>query len=632
MAKHESKFLPLFMKFIEHIRIVSKEVVSVDSRGAQLKVWGSQRMFLEQICAGLDEGVRFFICLKSRQLGITTIMLVIDIWWLAVHDATQGALVCDTEVNSAANRATLTQYIESFPKNFFGKGFTITKSNRNFMLFSNGSRLDFLVAGKSKKSWGEGKGYSYAHITEIANFGSKEGVDSFMEALAENHPNRLVVIESTAKGMNFYKEMYDNAGRDVHTKRRMFIGFWAKELNSISRGDPRFAIYGAAEPDEEEQELIDIVKERHNFKVSAETLAWYRWRCSDTSTDIQTVHQNQPWYDSQAFVLSGYSFFRVRDIQTRLGQILDGDEETGAGPIAFRGYRLWLGNDFWSSRPEAIETMDRLPEVELRVWEDPDPNGYYVIGVDPALGRTDWGNNHAISVWRCFSDKIVQAAEYADNNVETRHCAWVLAYLAGMYENCIINIELTGGHGRAVMTELDHLREMMKAEVNEKAGGKDWQDFMIYARHYLYKKADSYGGGSLKGFETGGGRNKNEIMNQWRDSHSTGTAVIMSAPLLQEMLLVVQDGYEIGAPGREKDDRVMGAALANRAWIDGWRMPLTAQGITYKRYLDELSGDSKPGSAIVDNIVLNFFKAAEERVEEPTERQRWMAERGFVGH
>lgn len=629
MAKAQSKWLPLFMKFIENIRIVSKEVVSTDKRGAQLKVWMSQKIFLEELCAGLDDGIRMFYVLKARQLGISTISLVIDVWWLAVHDATLGALVTDTDTNSAAFRSTIKQYIESFPTGFFGKGFKIIKNNKHYIQFSNGSRLDFLVAGKSKKNWGEGKGYSFAHVTEVAAYGSKEGLDSFREALAENHPNRLFIYESTAKGHNFWKEMYEDAGRDKLSKRRMFIGFWAKELNSIPKTDPRFAIYGVAPPDEEEQELIDIVKDRHNFVVSAETLAWYRWRSSDSSVDQGTIHQNLPWYDSQAFVLSGYSFFRTRELQEQLGRILDGDVDNNIGPVAFRGYRMWLGNDFFASRPEAIETMDRIDEVELRVWEDPDPNGVYVIGCDPALGRSDWQNNHAINVFRCFADKLVQVAEYADNSVETRQAAWVLAYLAGLYENCIVNIELTGGHGRAVMTELDHLREKVRSEDFQNAGGKDWENFMVHARHYLYKKADSYGGGSLKGFDTNG-RTKSEIMNQLRDSHSTGVMIINSAPMIMEMLTVVQDGYEIGAPGRGKDDRVFSGALANRAWIDHLRAGLTAQGFTYQRYLDNLNGETNTGNAIVDNIVLNFFKNAEERGEEMTEHQKWLQEKGFV--
>lgn len=1056
----QTKWLPVFEKFIKLLRIDSKETEAIDSKGSPLKLWDSQRVFLEEICAGLDEGVRTFFCLKARQLGATTISLAIDVFWMAMHPATIGCLVSDTEGNREVFRSTIKRYIESFPKGFFGSSFTIVKDNRNFMQFSNGSRLDFLVAGtRNKKNWGEGKGYSFAHLcmakgtpvvvehgriknvedvkigdivlthtgqktkvtdvfgqpgkgkriiqidpwmgepikytewhkiptqrglleardlkkddflvmprrkitreitrvtlpvsgvrrgeyfvdrqgcftspmtegalakkqeswttipnpasgkvvllneeigffvgyylaegcmiydrnenatgmtfarhrnekayslraieavnglttghvksfdrpdsltstetiysapltrwveekfgsldnkripddvftwgedfcrglvsgllcgdgskgiteagtrrrphkdtvskngkklgvprkehdekkrynlnyivmpstrsslvmqtrdlvcslgygwgslkfkeggvhygrnckpcwrvswggsaasklrevmglplvartghdftnkyiveenrilikirsinecpdeeevwdisvehsdhtfrtpymatsnTEVSAYGSEEGLASFRETLADTHPNRLFIYESTAKGHNHWKAMYEEAGRDKLTKRRFFLGWYHKNLNRIEQKDKRFAVYGAAPPDEEERELMALVKERHNFSVTMEQLAWYRWRASDSSTTQQNTHQNLPWYDAQSFILSGYSFFQVRTLQKELERIVDGVDENGEPLVPFRGYRLWLGNDFWASKMEPIVTMDRIQEVELRVWEEPDKEAQYVIGCDPALGRNDNKDRHAISCWRCFADKLVQVAEYADNNVETRQCAWVLAYLAGIYENCVINIELTGGHGRAVLTEFDHLRERLRAEVYENViKERDWEDFLSGARHYLYKRADSYAAGHVKSFDTNG-RSKTEIMNQIRDSHSQGILLINSAPLIGEMLTVVQDGYEIGAPGKGKDDRVFAMALANRAWIDSVRMPLTHQGLTYDSWLD--GGKPKPKNAIVDDIVADFFRTAQEKSENPavSPREQWMQERGFL--
>ena len=47
---------------------------------------------------------------------------------------------------------------------------------------------------------------------------------------------------------------------------------------------------------------------------------------------------------------------------------------------------------------------------------------------------------------------------------ETRHCAWVAAYLAGQYQNNYINIDLTGGIGMAMMQAYDDLRSRMRSE------------------------------------------------------------------------------------------------------------------------------------------------------------------------
>jgi hypothetical protein len=629
------KWLDLFMKFIEHLRISSREDPSDDPRGSPLKVWNSQKIFLKELADGLSKGIRIFYVLKARQLGLSTISLAIDIFWLSMHDNLIGALVVDSEKNREVFRATLRQYINSFPKGFFGKSFSIVKGgdNRHSMRFSNGSRLDFLVAGKSKKNWGEGVGYAFAHLTEISSYGNKEGLDSFREALAEKNPNRLFIYESTAKGMNHWKDMYEDAGRDTLSKRRMFIGWWSKELNSIGKKDPRFAVYGVAEPDTEERELMDLVKERHNFNIGMEQLAYYRWRASDESTDLNTIKQNLPWYDGQAFILSGYSFFRVREIQKDLDRIMSEVDEFNERTVQFKGYRMWLGNDFWASRMEHIVDQDRIEEIQLRVWEDPNPHARYVIGCDPAFGRNDWKDRSCISVWRCYADKLVQVAEYADNTYETHQTAWVLAYLAGIYQNCVVNIELTGGAGRAVLREFDALRERLKAEIYQKVTeDRGWDNFLFYARHYLYRKADSFGAGHVKSFDTNG-RTKWEIMNQLRDSHSTGILTINSGPLCAELLGVVQDGYEIGAPGRNKDDRVFALALANRAWIDDVRQPMTQEGQTYAIVMNAENveaDDSSQGKMIIDNLVADFFKTAAERVDIPTAEEQWLGERGFI--
>lgn len=628
VEKQSARWLEVFTNFIKLLRIDSKEVAATDERGSPLNLWKSQEIFLRELCKGLDKGIRTFYVLKARQLGVTTISLAIDVFWMAMHPGTIGALVTDTEANREANRALIKRYIDSFPKGFFGKSFVIEKDNRNFMMFSNGSRLDFLVAGtRTKKTWGEGRGYAFAHLTEVANYGSKEGLDSFIEALAETHPNRLFIYESTAKGFNHYREMWIDAGRDSLTKKRIFIGWWSKDLNRIQKTDKRFALYGSAEPDHEEKELIDAVKDQYGFTVTMEQLAWYRWRCADESKDMQTNFQNIPWTEAQAFVMSGFSFFAVRTLQKDFAVIKDPEN-----PITYHGYKYILGNDFHSGVMEPIDSQDRIGEVELRVWEDPIDTAQYLIGVDPAWGRNDWKDRHCISVWRGFADHLVQVAEYADNNTENRQAAWVLAHLAGSYRNSMVNIELTGGPGRAIMTELDHLRQRMQSEMyRDKATDKyDWDDFLRNARWYLYHKCDSAGGGYPKGWETHGG-NKWEIMLQLKDAHNTGQLVIRSAPLIEEMLTVVQDGSEIGAPGKGKDDRVLGAALATRAWIDWVRGGMIANGEMMNVVLQrEASGEQERGASVVDHIVRNFLKKQEDYEPEPTAREQWLTDRGFI--
>jgi hypothetical protein len=626
-------WLKIFNEFISHLRIDSKESVAEDSRGSPLTSWGSQRMFLEHVASGLDDGIREFYCLKSRQLGISTISLAIDIFWLAMHPGMQGVLVVDTDENREKFRLTIRRYIQSFPKGFFGSSFNIVKGkdNKTFTHFSNGSTLDYLVAGKRKKATlGESRAYNLAHLTEVASYGDADGLSSFRNTLAQSHPDRFYLYESTGKSFNHWHSLWIDAGQDTITKKRFFIGWWSKELNAYSpkapQPEPRlYHEYGSAPANRDEQELIDAVEKRYGVSVTRGQLAWYRHQQSNTATSEHALQQNQPWTEEQAFILSGYSFFHVRTLQKDMSRIQGLDE--GGEPVRFKGYRFWVGDDFFSTK---LEQVTQLDDVEMRIWEEPSKHGTYVIGCDPAFGRNDNKDRHAISVWRCYADKLVQVAEYAEHNVETRQAAWILAYLAGTYRNCMINLELTGGPGLAILTEFRNLRNMLTAEMyGNQVKELEWEDFLSNARMYIYRKADSIGGqGYVNGWKTSRD-NKHEICNQVRDLRLTNVLHINSLPLVEEMLTFVHDGSEIGGMGNNKDDRVFATALAVRSYIDWIRPGLLATNLTYERAMAKEDGTENGDPNFINHIVEDWFKRASER-EEGDHRPAWMVERGLA--
>jgi len=648
------KWQELLAKFISQLRIVSREVsVKPGERGAQLKLWRSQHRILDEIAKGMDEGVRKFYVLKSRQLGSTTVFVVILLFWLAMHPKTKGALVVDHEGTRDNFRETIREIITSIPAKYFGDAFAIKKGadNRNFMAFTNGSQLNFLVAGtsKDKVSWGESSGYSVVILTEIANYGSEEGLNNFEEAMSETNPERLYVYESTAKGRNMWFKRWQAAEADPFSIRRIFVGWWSKELNAIPVNDPKFAIYGRDRPDSRESAKIAAVQERFGHTITMEQLAWRRWKSADTSKSESSLDQNQPWVPEEAFVVSGHSFFQTRLLSQNLERITseptvlrlpDGASMTVAG-IPYKAYRFWMGEDFWSASLQQLDGLRDSPrDIQLRIWHEPVLDGRYVIGCDPAGGRDDKNNNHAISIFRCYADRLIQVAEYADNMAETAHCAWVLAYLAGVYRNCQIIVELNGGYGKAVMTELDHLRDQLRAEHNaHKRGaankanpkGQDWTDFLSMARYYIYRRPDNpASAGFILNWITNFD-NKRLVFSEMRDSHMNGALVINSRPLLEEMLDVVEDSDKstIGAPGNQKDDRVMAACLANHAYVQDERPGLIMQGMTFEKVTREEAGARTKGH-IVNNIVAQHFRNHEEGVAEVPPHQQWMANRGLI--
>ena len=170
------------MRIIENCKIKSRDSPSsLDGAGSTMKLFGSQIRFLDELSEGMDQGVRIFLILKSRQLGITTISLILDVAWLAMHPGTNGALVVHNGGAKEKMRTDVQDIVASFPPNFFGKSFAIKKgrNNREFMEFSNGSRLNFIVAGEKdaeKETFGDGAGYSLVHFTEVSLYGSSKAL------------------------------------------------------------------------------------------------------------------------------------------------------------------------------------------------------------------------------------------------------------------------------------------------------------------------------------------------------------------------------------------------------------------------------------------------------------------------
>ncbi len=170
----QTQWLPLFLEFISHLTIESKET-------GQTRVgdhlWGSQRRFLVQLANGLDEGIRDFTWLKSRQLGVTTIGLAIDLFWLFFHPGIHGCLLIDDEGNRDKLRVILRQYAQSLPKRM---RYEIVDDNKTLISFNVGGKLsilDFMVAGKRRGTLGASRAYRFLHATEVANYGDEQGLE-----------------------------------------------------------------------------------------------------------------------------------------------------------------------------------------------------------------------------------------------------------------------------------------------------------------------------------------------------------------------------------------------------------------------------------------------------------------------
>lgn len=594
-----SYWLPLFLDFLGRIKIVSKEL----TEPMPMEPYGAQIEFLNQVCAGLDEDIHQFICLKARQLGISTIMLALDLFWLWMFPGLQGALIADTAENKDTFKQTIEIMLEGLPEGF---QIPVKRHNRNGLLLKNGSRLMYLSAGRRKNSGlGRSRGLNFVHATECSSWGDQKGLDSLLASLATENPNRLYIFESTALGYNLFFEMCETAKAKVLEQRFFFIGWWAKELYRFAVGTPKYVAYWESNPvlsKYEEDTALEVAK-LYGHGITTEQWAWYRAQAADKSE--ASLREEFPSTEKEAFQATGNAFLNAQKITTDVAFI-------NSHAIMPKPYNVFLGEDFTKLRIIEAEYGD---ETDLKIWEEPNPRGRYVAGVDPATGEAegDDPDRTCISIWRCYADKLIQVAEYATTIPTSQQCCWVMAYLCAAYRDVVINLE-KNGPGLAVMAEMKTLRRLIAmGELRDLTVRLGKGNVLDSLRWFLYHRQESMGGDFVYNF-TSNPKTKIELLNNFRDSYNTDKLIPRSVPLLREMSTIVQRGTKIHGSGRNKDDRVFGAALAQKAWAEWVRPSMLAEKRTFEveRIAQEALNQVKTGEdgaqvAVVDHIVKNFF-------------------------
>lgn len=576
--------LKQFYQFCSELKIETKEqgLRKMDN------LLGTQTYVMDEISSGLESGVHFFVILKGRQLGITTISLALDLYWHYINAGLNGTLVTDTEENRDMFRGTLGSYMDGLPKEF---KIPILAHNRNSLALKNRSRIFYQVAGlRAKGSLGRGKGITFLHGTETSSWGDEEGLASLLASLAETNPKRLYIFESTARGFNMFHDMYVTAKR-ARTQKAIFCGWWRNEFYSAAPDTDVYKVYWDGKLTPEEKEWTRDIKKLYNFEINSRQMAWWRWKMLEGIKDDSLMYQEFPPTEDYAFVMTGTSFFsnsRCTDAM-KIAKKIDCDH-----------YRYAMGVNFQDT--EVLKSTERLST--LKIWEEPIDTAYYVIGADPAYGSSDWADRFCVQVFRCYSDGMEQVAEFATSELNTYQFAWVISHLAGAYKNSTLNLEVNGP-GQAVLNEIKNLRRQAASMGN--AMGKSLMDVYGSMSNYIWRRNDTMGGlsNSLGWLTTAA--TKERMMNYTKDLFERGMLDVYSVDTIEEMKTIIRDGASIEASGRNKDDRVMAMALACAAYSEQVQPQLIQRKLS-RKVSRELESKT-PEQLSVGKGVSNYLKA-----------------------
>ena len=537
------------------------------------RLYDGQRQFIKAVFNALEADKHKVFVLKSRQLGLSTISRALSAFYIGMHDGMQGALVFDTMPHRDSARIELGKLIRNLdPSLKFPRVLGVGGSgNRDSLQLENDARILFLSAGTQQRSTsgtlGRSEGLTMAHLSELCSYDNPEGLKAFEQSMSEFHPDRLYIYESTARGYNQWKDMWDGACADTIHCETLFLGWWSRGDQRIEQEDGDFEIYGREPPSSREQERINEVRKLYGVAITPEQLAWIRRKVDPTArpdgdTDAgyeaedNVMLAEQAWTAEEAFQQTGSKFFGAKALTSITRKNASHN---------FKAYMYWAGEEF----PPRIFHAENLKMTELKVWEEPDPDGIYVLACDPAYGENEENDNSAIQVCRCYADGLDQVAEYSWPLVTTYQLAWVIASLLGWYGQNRAEIRYIlelNGPGTAVFNELKNLKG--KIEARRHVSGEDetgLADIFRNVRTYIYNRPDAMTVGYNYHWKTNINL-KVTVMERLRDFVGNGKLRIRSFNTLTEMKSIAREGDSIEAPRGMRDDRTFAMALAVHYW------------------------------------------------------------------
>jgi hypothetical protein len=547
-----------FYEWAKYLKIISKEKGYMPFSP---QLWfKSQKYVIQQILDEIDRNseVREFLILKSRQQGITTVLFALDLYWVMAVKGIKLGFLCHSYEARPKLREIIRQFYLTLPQSM---KVPCIVDNREMMHFRNGSEIQFLHVSSresSKQTVARSQALTCLHATEAAFYNVNDPQDevlkSLLISLSKTNPARYTILESTANGFNSFYDRWQGAKKNP-SQKTIFIGWYLRDDYRIKKSNPLFQVYGYP-PTREERSKIKLVKELYGFDIDIEQLACFRKIVeTDFNGDMNYALQEMPWYEDEAFRLSGYKYFNPE----KLTELMKNVQKHK--PLYFNIYAN--RNGIYIEKGSEIDH-------NLKIFEFPDERESYFIGADPSYGASPESDNAVISIWKGYKDKVIQVAEYCDNSIGLIEFAKLCLFFGSFYQNAYINIEVQGP-GRMVLKEIDNLKANsydlgeIVWNAKENVNLDKIKANIKYIKEYLYYRGDSLRRSYVRHWQTTSDT-KEALMSQYKSLFEMGLMEIKSKDLAEEMSFFIRDGSYLGAESGRHDDRIIASAIAVEYW------------------------------------------------------------------
>ena len=451
------------------------------------------------------------IILKARQMGFSTETEAIIFKNVVTHHNYNAGIVAHKE-DSTTNLFNMSKrMLEYLPEDIKPER---KKSNAKELVFNNeqgtglDSRMKVMTAGG--KGIGRSDTFTALHLSELAFWeGDKKNTMIGLLQAVPNTPDSMIIIESTANGYEYFKEMWDRAVAGESDFYPLFIGW--NELKEYRMP------YTGFDLTQEEREL----KEQYNLTL--EQLTWRRWCIKNNcSGDINQFKQEYPICPEEAFLSTGNCYFNKENIINRINTA---PEPTVRGKFTCYYDGIRIRNQKFLEQEEG----------NIKIYEYPEKRVPYVLGGDTAGEGSDYFTAHVINN---ITGKQVAVLKQQYNEIEYVK----QVYCLGMFYNCAL-VGLENNFSTYPTQKL--------AELN-------------YPNQFVRKKEDQYNNKYEKsyGFKTTS-ITRPYILGLLQEIVHDNIDVIQDKETLREMLtFIVNDKGRAEAEEGYHDDLVMALAIS----------------------------------------------------------------------
>lgn len=489
-----------------YIKIRDKRgrIISLILNKPQLKYYNVIKKLHEE-----NKPIRIII-LKSRQMGFSTETEAIITKNTTTHHNYRAGIIAHKET-STTNIFEMSKLMINYLPDAIRPA--QRKSNAKELVFNNdeGTGLDSKI--KCMTAGGKGIGrsdtFTALHLSELAFWeGDKKATMTGLLQAVPNTPESMIIIESTANGYEYFKEMWDSAVAGENDFYPLFVGW--NELDEYSMPYTGFTLT---------QDEIDLKEKYH---LTLEQLTWRRWCIKNNcSNDINQFKQEYPICPEEAFLSTGHCYFDKQNIINRIN--------TAPEPLV-RGKFTCYYDGIRIRNQKFLEQE----EGEIKIYEYPENRVPYVIGGDTAGDGSDFFTAHVINN---ITGKQVAVLKQQYNEIEYVK----QVYCLGMFYNCAL-IGLENNFSTYPTQKLMELN---------------------YPNQYVRKKEDKYNNKYEKsfGFKTTT-ITRPYILGQIQEIVHNSIDVIQDKETLREMLtFIVNEKGKAEAETGYHDDLTMGLAI-----------------------------------------------------------------------